>query len=119
MARVLVVDDASFMRMRLRRLLTDNGHEVFEAANGREAVERYAEVRPDCVLMDITMPEMDGLEAVRAIVAADAQARIVMCSALGQQSLVLESIQAGAKDFVVKPYDPTRVLRAIDRWGGG
>jgi two-component system chemotaxis response regulator CheY len=118
MARVLVVDDASFMRMRLGRLLRDGGHEVHEAANGREAVERYEAVQPDVVLMDITMPEMDGLEALRAIVAQDARARVVMCSALGQQALVLEAIQAGAKDFVVKPYEPERVLRAIERWGG-
>lgn len=115
----MVVDDAAFMRLRLHRLLAENGYEVHEATNGKEAVEKYQELRPEVVLMDITMPEMDGLEATRAILAADSQAKIVMCSALGQQSMVLEAIQSGAKDFVVKPYEPSRVLQAIGRWGGG
>jgi two-component system chemotaxis response regulator CheY len=114
--QVLVVDDAAFMRLRLRKLLEEHGYQVHEASNGREAIERYRALRPDVVLMDITMPELDGIEAVRSIVAEDPNARIVMVSALGQQAMVLEAIYAGAKDFVVKPFQPERVLTAVARW---
>jgi two-component system chemotaxis response regulator CheY len=116
MAKVLVVDDAAFMRMRIRKLLEDNGYQVVEAQNGREAIARYQEESPDLVLMDITMPEMDGLEALREIRKIDGLAKIVVCSALGQQSVVLEAIQSGAKDFVVKPYDPARLLKSVAKW---
>jgi len=104
-ARVLIVDDAAFMRMMLRDILTKNGYEVAgEAENGAQAVERYKEVKPDLVTMDITMPEMDGITAVREIKKIDPAAKIVMVSAMGQQAMVIEAIQAGAIDFVVKPF---------------
>ncbi len=113
-ARVLVVDDAAFMRRMLRDILTRNGLEVAgEAADGETAIERYVELRPDLVLMDITMPGISGIEAVRRIVAVDPAARIVMCSALGQQALVLESLEAGARDFIVKPFHPGKVMETV------
>ncbi len=113
MAKVLLVDDAAFMRMRCARLLQEEGHEVLEAANGREAVEIYQAHRPDAVLMDITMPEMDGLEALRAIRAIDPHARVAMLTAMGQQAIVIEAIKCGARDFVVKPFERERVLAAV------
>jgi len=116
MALVLIVDDAQFMRMRLNKLLTEAGHQVVEAANGREALEQYARHKPDVVLMDITMPEMDGLTALKELKKLDPGAKVVMCSALGQQSAVLEAIKSGASDFVVKPFEPERVLQA---WEAG
>jgi two-component system chemotaxis response regulator CheY len=116
MARVLVVDDAAFMRKMLGDALTGGGHEIIgEAGNGDEAVQRYQELRPDVMTLDITMPEKDGLAALREIIAADPGAKVVMCSALGQESKVLESIKLGAKDFVVKPFEAGRVLSAIDK----
>ncbi|MER3420374.1 MAG: two-component system response regulator [Chloroflexota bacterium] len=113
MAKVLLVDDAAFMRMRCARLLQEEGHEVLEAANGREAVEIYQTHRPDAVLMDITMPEMDGLEALRAIRTIDPQARVAMLTAMGQQAIVIEAIKCGARDFVLKPFERERVLAAV------
>jgi two-component system chemotaxis response regulator CheY len=116
MARVLVVDDAAFMRKMVSDALTGGGHEIVgEAANGSEAVQRFQELRPDVMTLDITMPEKDGLTALREIIAVDPGAKVVMCSALGQESKVLESIKLGAKDFVVKPFQPDRVLSAIDK----
>ena len=116
MARVLVVDDAAFMRKMVSDALTKGGHEVVgEAGNGTEAVDRYAELRPEVTTLDITMPEKDGLAALKEIIAFDPGARVIMCSALGQESKVLESIKAGAKDFVVKPFQPDRVLDAIGK----
>jgi len=116
MARVLVVDDAAFMRKVLTDALAQGGHEVVgEAANGNEAVALYQELRPDVMTLDITMPEKDGLQALREILVSDPAARIVMCSALGQESKVLESIKSGAKDFVVKPFQPERVLAAVGK----
>jgi two-component system chemotaxis response regulator CheY len=115
MAKVLVVDDAAFMRLRLRSILEGAGHEVAEAGNGAEAVAAYSAGRPDVVFMDITMPEMDGLAALKAIRDKDAEAAVVMCSALGQQSMVLQAVQGGACDFIVKPFQPDRVLDAIGR----
>jgi two-component system chemotaxis response regulator CheY len=116
MARVLVVDDAAFMRKMLSDVLAKAGHEVVgEGANGNDAVERFQELRPDIMTLDITMPEKDGLAALREILAAEPAARIVMCSALGQETKVLEAIKAGAKDFVVKPFQPNRVVEAIDK----
>jgi two-component system, chemotaxis family, chemotaxis protein CheY len=116
MARILIADDAAFMRMMIKNILTQNGHEVVgEAANGEEAVARYAELQPDVMTMDITMPEKDGIEALKEIIAADPQAKVVMCSALGQETKVIESIRSGAKDFVVKPFQPSRVLEAVQR----
>jgi two-component system chemotaxis response regulator CheY len=116
MARVLVVDDAAFMRKMVSDALVKGGHEVVgEAGNGNEAVARYQELRPEVTTLDITMPEKDGLAALQEIMALDPGARVVMCSALGQESKVLESIKIGAKDFVVKPFQPDRVLGAVDK----
>ncbi|MEA2150896.1 MAG: two-component system, chemotaxis family, chemotaxis protein CheY [Solirubrobacteraceae bacterium] len=116
MARVLVVDDAAFMRKVVSDALNRGGHEVIgEAANGAEAVARYQELQPDLMTLDITMPEMDGLTALREIIAIDPRARIIMCSALGQESKVLEAIKGGAKDFVVKPFKAERVLDAVGK----
>ncbi len=113
MARILIVDDAAFMRMRAARLLTDAGHEVIEAENGRMAVEMYQKAHPDAVLMDITMPEMDGLEALAEIKKVDPAARVAMLTAMGQQPIVLDAIKRGARDFVIKPFQPDRVLAAV------
>jgi len=116
MARVLVVDDAAFMRKMVSDALAKGGHEVVgEASNGQEAVESFQALRPDIMTLDITMPEKDGLTALREIIAVDPAAKVVMCSALGQESKVLESIKLGAKDFVVKPFQADRVLSAIDK----
>ncbi len=115
MAKILVVDDAAFMRLRACKLLTDAGHAVVEAENGRVAVEVYLRERPDAVLMDITMPEMDGLEALEAIRQHDPTARIVMLTAMGQQSIVIDAIKRGASDFIIKPFAPDRVLAAVGK----
>jgi two-component system, chemotaxis family, chemotaxis protein CheY len=114
MARVLVVDDAAFMRKMVTDALSGGGHEVVgEAGNGNEAVSRFQELRPDVMTLDITMPEKDGLDALREIIAVDPGAKVIMCSALGQESKVLESIKLGAKDCVVKPFQPDRVISAV------
>ncbi|YCA13410.1 response regulator [Bacillus sp. AK128] len=116
MAKVLITDDAAFMRMQLRDMITKAGHEVVgEAENGQQAVEQYKQLMPDLVTMDITMPVMDGVQAVREIKAFDPQATVIMCSAMGQQSMVLEAIQAGAKDFLVKPFSPDRISEALKK----
>lgn len=118
MPKILLVDDAAFMRMRCAKLLTENGYEVDEAENGVDAVTKYQSVKPDLVLMDITMPVMDGITAVREIVTRDARAKVVMVSALGQQTMVIESIKAGAKDFVVKPFQPDKILETVKKFAG-
>jgi two-component system chemotaxis response regulator CheY len=115
MAKILVVDDAAFMRVRAAKVLEDNGHEVAQAENGLEAVQMYTDWRPDAVLMDITMPEMDGLAALKAIRKIDPNARVAMVTAMGQQSIVMEALKAGAKDFVLKPFQPDRVLAALQK----
>ena len=115
MPTFLVVDDAAFMRMRCVKLLNENGWETIEAANGVEAVAMYQKERPDGVLMDITMPEMEGLEALKASLAIDPNARVAMVTAVGQQQVVMEALKAGARDFVVKPFQPSRVLQAVNR----
>ena len=113
---ILICDDAAFMRMMIKDILTKNGYNIVgEAENGAKAVEKYAELKPDLVLMDITMPEMDSMEALKKIKAADANASIIMCSAMGQQAMVIESIQSGAKDFIVKPFQADRVLEAVQK----
>ncbi len=113
---ILICDDAAFMRMMIKDILTKNGYNVAgEAENGLKAVEKYNEIRPDLVLMDITMPEMDGIQALKKIKAADPKAVVIMCSAMGQQAMVIESIQAGAKDFIVKPFQAERVLEAVQK----
>ena len=114
--RVLVCDDAIFMRTMISDILSGAGYEVVgEAETGLQAIERYRELKPDLVTMDIVMPDMGGIDAVREIVKNDPNAKILMCSAMGQQALVVEAIQAGAKDFVVKPFQPSRVLEAVQR----
>ncbi len=114
--KVLIVDDAAFMRMMIKDILVKNGFDVVgEAENGAQAVEKYKETSPDLVTMDITMPEMDGITALKEIKQIDASARIIMCSAMGQQSMVIDAIQAGAKDFIVKPFQADRVLEAINK----
>jgi two-component system chemotaxis response regulator CheY len=115
MARVLVVDDAAFMRVRAAKLLEDAGHEVTLAENGLEAVRQYAARRPDAVLLDITMPEMDGLAALKEIKKLDPSARVAMVSAMGQQAIVMEALKSGARDFVLKPFQPDRVLQALHK----
>ena len=113
---ILICDDAAFMRMMIKDILTKNGYNVAgEAENGAKAVEKYNELKPDLVLMDITMPEMDGIQALKNIKAADAGAQVIMCSAMGQQAMVIEAIQSGAKDFIVKPFQAERVLEAVKK----
>jgi len=114
--RILIVDDAAFMRMMIKDIVTKNDLEVVgEAQNGIEALEMYEKFKPDIVTMDITMPEKDGISAVKDIIAQDPTAKIIMCSAMGQQSLVMEAIKAGARDFLVKPFKPDRVIEAINK----
>lgn len=113
---ILICDDAAFMRMMIKNVLTKGGYNVVgEAENGAKAVEKYKELSPDLVLMDITMPEMDGIQALKEIKGIDAGAKVIMCSAMGQQAMVIESIQSGAKDFIVKPFDKDRVLEAVKK----
>ena len=113
---ILVCDDAAFMRMMIKDILTKNGYNVAgEAENGAKAVEKYNEVKPDLVLMDITMPEMDGIQALKKIKENDPSASVIMCSAMGQQAMVIESIQSGARDFIVKPFQADRVLEAVQK----
>jgi two-component system chemotaxis response regulator CheY len=116
MSKVLIVDDAAFMRMMLKDILSNNGFEVVgEAANGNEAVEKFEQLSPDLVTMDITMPVCDGISALKQIVGKNPAAKVIMCSAMGQQAMVIESIQAGAKDFIVKPFQAPRVLESIKK----
>lgn len=114
--RILIVDDAIFMRTMIRDILEKNGFEVIgEASSGAEAIEKYQRLSPDFVTMDIVMPGMGGIEAVKSIIKLNPNAKILMCSAMGQKALVIEAIQAGAKDFVVKPFQPSSVIEAITR----
>jgi two-component system chemotaxis response regulator CheY len=114
--KILITDDALFMRVTLKNILVSNGYEVVgEATNGQEAVEKYESSRPDLVLMDITMPVMDGITATKTIKGKHPEAMVVMCTAMGQKSMVIEAIQAGAKDFIVKPFQPDRVLESIKK----
>ena len=116
MAKVLVVDDAAFMRMMVKDILTKNGYEVAgEAVNGKDALDKYREIKPDLVTMDITMPEVDGITALKNIRAEFPDARVLMCSAMGQQAMVIEAIQAGAKDFIVKPFQADRVIESVKK----
>ena len=115
MPTILVVDDAAFMRMRMSKILTEAGYNVVQAENGLDAIEKYKASRPDAVLMDITMPEMDGLTALKELKALDPTARIAMLTALGQQQVVLDAVKSGAKDFLVKPADGERVLAAVGK----
>ncbi|OEH91272.1 response regulator [Bacillus solimangrovi] len=117
--RILIVDDAAFMRMMIKDILTKNGFEVVgEAPDGAQAVEKYKEHMPDLVTMDITMPEMDGITSLKKIRKINPDAKVIMCSAMGQQAMVIDAIQAGAKDFIVKPFQADRVLEAINKTMG-
>ena len=112
--KILLVDDAAFMRKMIKETLSKNGYtELFEAVDGADAVEKFSEIGPDLVIMDITMPNMDGLEALKAIRAADGNANVVMCSAMGQETMVIDAIRSGAKDFIVKPFKIERVLKTV------
>jgi len=114
--KVLIVDDAAFMRMMIKDILTKNGYDVAgEAENGARAIEKFKEIVPDLVIMDITMPELDGIQAVKEIRKVNNEAKIIMCSAMGQQAMVIESIQAGARDFIVKPFQAERVIEAVKK----
>ncbi len=113
---ILLVDDAAFMRMMLKDILTKNGYNVIgEAENGIKAIEKFKELSPSLTILDITMPEMDGINAARGIKAVSGDAKIIMCSAMGQQAMVIEAIQAGARDFIVKPFQADRVLEAVKK----
>jgi len=114
--KILIVDDAAFMRMMIKDILVKNGYEIVgEAQDGAQAIEKYKELEPDLVTMDITMPEMDGITALKEIKAINPDAKVIMCSAMGQQAMVIDAIQAGAKDFIVKPFQADRVLEAIQK----
>lgn len=115
MATILVVDDAAFMRMRCAKLLKEQGYDVLEAENGAVALDGYKESKPDAVLMDITMPEMDGIAALKALLDIDPNVRVAMVTAMGQQSIIMDAIKSGAKDFVVKPFEKERVLQAVEK----
>ncbi|TMN21392.1 response regulator [Lentibacillus cibarius] len=116
MTKILVTDDAAFMRMQLKNNLTQLGHEVIgEAENGQDAVEKYKELEPELITMDITMPEMNGVEAVKEIKKLNSDVKIIMCSAMGQQEMVLEAIRAGANDFIVKPFSADRIKEALEK----
>lgn len=121
MATVLIVDDASFMRAVLKKIVIQSGHEVIaEAGNGDEAIEKYQQLKPDLVLMDIVMPAgnkaKDGIEALKKIMNINPSARVVMCSSMGQQALVVEALKSGAKDFIVKPFQPQKVMEILNKW---
>jgi len=114
MAKILIVDDAAFMRKVIRDALSKNGYsEIYEAVDGVDAVEKFQEIHPDLILMDITMPNMDGLEALKTIRGKDASANVVMCSAMGQESMVIDAVRSGAKDFIVKPFKADRILKTV------
>ncbi|MGY0694730.1 response regulator [Virgibacillus sp. FSP13] len=116
MARVLITDDAAFMRMQLKDILTKLGHEVVgEAENGKDAIEKFQDLEPDLITMDITMPEMNGVESVKEIKKLNSNVKVIMCSAMGQQGMVVEAIQAGAKDFIVKPFTQDRIQEAVEK----
>ncbi|MBN1368580.1 MAG: response regulator [Dehalococcoidales bacterium] len=115
MATIMVVDDAMFMRRKCAQLLVDQGHQVVEASNGAEAIAKYKECKPDGVLLDITMPDVDGLQALKGMKEIDPEARVAMCTAMGQQSIVIEALKSGAIDFVVKPFDANRVKAAVQK----
>ncbi|MCE5204415.1 MAG: response regulator [Coriobacteriales bacterium] len=112
---ILVVDDAAFMRMMIRDILTKEGYVIHEAVNGRDAIEKYMELHPDLVTLDITMPEMSGIDALREIRARDSGARVLMVTAMGQQKMIVEALESGAMDFLVKPFQPTKVLETVKK----
>lgn len=115
MAKILVTDDAAFMRMMLKGILTGAGHEIEEAVNGKDMIDKYKSFKPDLVTLDITMPEMDGLQAIKELRKEFPKAKVVMCSAMGQQAMVIEAIQSGASDFIVKPFEHARVMESVNK----
>lgn len=116
MANVLIVDDAAFMRMSIKQMLEANGHTMAgEAADGREAINKYKEINPDAVILDITMPDMNGIDALKFIKEYDPKAKVVICSAMGQQAMLAQAIQYGAKDFIVKPFEAKRLIAALEK----
>ena len=115
MIRILIADDATFMRMRCARLLVEKGYEVTEATNGAEALEKYKQNKPDAVLLDITMPKMDGIVTLQVIIKVDPEAKVAMVTAMGQRSMVIKALKEGAKDFVIKPFDAARVLATVQK----
>jgi two-component system chemotaxis response regulator CheY len=115
MAKILVVDDAAFMRMKAVKILKENGYEVVEAGTGAEAVDQYKKEKPDGVLMDITMPDVDGLAALKLLKEYDANAKVTMVTAMGQQAIVMDALKSGALDFIVKPFDPARIKAAVEK----
>jgi two-component system, chemotaxis family, chemotaxis protein CheY len=115
MAKILIVDDAEFLRLRISKMLIGDGHQIAEAENGAKAVDMYKTFQPNVILMDVTMPEMDGLSALKVIRSMDPKAQVIMLTALGQESVVLEAIKAGARDFIVKPFERERVMSAISK----
>lgn len=116
MAKVLVVDDAAFMRMTIKKMIEPDGYTIVgEAGNGVEAVQKYMELQPDVVLLDITMPEMNGVDALKRIKEFDPKAKVIICSAMGQQAMVAQAVQSGAKDFIVKPFERDRLIAALKR----
>lgn len=118
MAKIMVVDDAAFMRGKCVQLLTQNGYQVIEACNGADAVDKYQQNKPDAVLLDITMPDMDGVQALKELVNIDPGVKVTMVTAMGQQSIVMECLKSGAKDFVVKPFDADRVIESVKKMVG-
>lgn len=116
MTKVLITDDAAFMRMQLKDILTKLNLDVIgETANGKEAIQKCKDLQPDLITMDITMPEMDGVDAVKEIRSINPNVKIIMCSAMGQQSMVMDAIKAGANDFIVKPFTPERIKEAVEK----
>jgi len=115
LSKILVVDDAAFMRMRCTKMLSDAGFEVAEAGDGNEALKKYKELKPDAVLLDITMPELDGMATLKELIKMDPGARVAMVTAMGQQSMVMEALKTGARDFIVKPFEADRVLAAVKK----
>lgn len=113
--RVLVTDDAVVMRMMIKNILVKNGYEVFEAETGYDAVQKFKALRPDAVTLDMVMPELDGISALKEIIAEDADARVVMCTSMGHEALIVEAVQAGAKAFIVKPFQPPKILEAVEK----
>ena len=114
--RIVIADDASFMRMMLKNILVAGGYDVVgEAANGREAIQKYKELKPDLLISDMVMPEMGGIDVLKNLVTEFPNANIIICSAIGQQALVIEAIQAGAKDYIVKPFEQSNVIETINK----
>ena len=116
MTKVMIVDDAAFMRMVIKDILTKNGHEVVaEAVDGLDAIEKFGQVNPELVFLDIVMPNMEGIECLKKIMEMDSNAKVVMCSSIGQQSVVSDAIKSGARDFIVKPFDAAKVLEVVSK----